>query len=273
MGMTAAIAFCAPLFVPATKPERFEKAAASGADAVILDLEDAVAPADKVGARGALRTDFTALPVIIRVNAPGTVWHEDDLAAVARLDVAAVMVPKLEHVGQLDRLRSGPAGRHAVVALIESAVGMANVRLLASRLTHGRLAFGSVDYAADLDCAHERPALAHARSELVLASRLMDLAPPLDGVTLSIRDVDAVADDARHGRSLGFGGKLCIHPSQVGPVQSAYVPSEEEVDWACRVLASGDGGVAVADGAMVDEPVRRRARQILTRAGRRSIPT
>jgi citrate lyase subunit beta/citryl-CoA lyase len=125
-----------------------------------------------------------------------------------------------------------------------------------------RLAFGSIDYCADLGCAHLRDVLLPARAELVLASRLADLEPPLDGVTAQIDDATAAFDDATHARALGFAGKLSIHPRQVPDVLRAFAPTAEEVSWAKRVLGSGDGAVRV-DGAMVDAPVRAKARAIL----------
>ena len=175
------VACVAPLFVPANRSDRFGKAAASAADAIILDLEEAVAPEDKVGARAALTTGFTAKPVIVRINAAGTRWHGDDLRAVAGLACAAVMVPKAERADVLSAL----ALSRPIIALIETAQGIAHARAIAGTPGVGRLAFGSVDYAADLGCAHAREALASARAELVLASRLAGIPPPLDGVTLS----------------------------------------------------------------------------------------
>lgn len=254
------LAFTAPLFVPADRPERFAKAAASGADAVILDLEDAVAPAAKPVARAALAADFTELPVIVRINATGTAWHEDDLAAVAALPVAGIMLPKAERIEDLARV----AAIKPVIALVETVAGMSAASDLARSGHAARLAFGSVDYAADLGCAHVREALAAARAEVVFASRLGSLLPALDGVTTDVSDPERAADDARHAALLGFGGKLVIHPRQVEPVRQAFAPTEAELDWARRVLASGDG-VAVVDGTMVDEPVRIRARSILAR--------
>ena len=253
--------FRAPLFVPADRPERFAKAAGSGADAVILDLEDAVAPANKDAARRSLGAGFTDLPVLVRINPPGTPWHDDDLAAVAKLDLAALMLPKLAALEHLSAIGSGPAGRHPRIGLIESAEALANLRALAAAGLD-RLAFGSIDFAADLGCAHDRTALLHARFEIVLASRLSALPAPLDGITTAARDRDLVFDDTTHGKSLGFGGKLCIHPAQIEPVLAAYRPSDEELAWARRVLGSGEGAVLV-DGAMVDEPARQRARYIL----------
>lgn len=259
--------FVAPLFVPASRPDRFAKAAASGADAIILDLEDAVSPQDKEAARQALRADFTDLPVLVRINAVGTAWHEADLAAALGAGFSALIVSKAE----LSEGFSGVclAAREAalpVLPLVESARGMADARAIAATAGVGRLVFGSIDYSADIGCAHTREALLCARSELVLASRLAGLAPPVDGVTAAIGDAALVGDDAAYGRTLGFGAKLAIHPAQIEPILSAFRPSAEEIGWARRVLASGDGAVAV-DGSMVDEPVRIRARGIMRLAG------
>ncbi|WP_425277335.1 HpcH/HpaI aldolase/citrate lyase family protein [Sinorhizobium fredii] len=255
--------FTVPLFVPGNRPERFEKAAASGADAIIIDLEDAVAPDAKEAAGVALRADFTDLPVLVRINGEGTPWHEDDLAAVSRLPVAAVIVPKAELGGGLAALAAASAV--PIVALVETARGLAEARQIAALPGVSRLAFGSVDFCADLGCAHTREALLAARSELVLASRLAGLVAPLDGVTTSIDDGEQIESDARYALELGFGGKLAIHPRQIEAIRAGFRPQASEIEWAKKVLASGDGAAAV-DGAMVDEPVRIRARAVLARA-------
>lgn len=257
------IAIRAPLFVPANRPERFAKAATSGTDAVILDLEDAVAVDAKDAARAGLATDFTALPVIVRINAHGTPWHDADVAAVAALKPAAVILPKAEDAAvtaQVARALGLP-----VIALVESALGLAQARAIAAAPGVARLAFGSVDFCADLGCAHLREVLLPARSELVLASRLAGIAAPIDGVTVQLDDLSVSHDDAAHARALGMTGKLCIHPKQIAEVKRAFAPTPAELDWARRVVASGDGAVSV-DGAMVDEPVRIRARAILAEA-------
>lgn len=252
--------FFAPLFVPANRPERFAKAAASGADAIILDLEDAVARDAKDAARAALSASFTSLPVLVRINAVGTPWFSQDIAAIAALPaVAGVMLPKAEATsiatlaGQTDR---------AVVALIESARGLADARIVAAHPAVTRLAFGSIDYAADIGSAHTRETLLFARCEIVLASRLAGLVAPLDGVTTVIDDAGVTEAEARYARDLGFGGKLCIHPKQIAPTLAGFAPTEAEIAWARKVIASGDGAANV-DGAMIDEPVRIRARRIL----------
>ena len=254
----------APLFVPANRPERFAKAAASGTDAVILDLEDAVPQDAKATARAALAADFTDLPVLVRVNAPGTPWHDADVAAVAGLPAAAVILPKAED-GAICSAVAAATGK-PVIALIESGLGLAQARAIAAAEGVGRLAFGSIDFCADLGCEHLREVLLPARSELVLASRLAGIAGPIDGVTVQLDDLSVIRGDAAHARAMGMTGKLCIHPKQVAEVRNSFAPTEAQIDWARRVLASGDGAVSV-DGAMVDEPVRIRARAILAQAG------
>lgn len=253
----------APLFVPATRPVRFAKAAASGTDAVIVDLEDAVAPVDKDRVRGSLRT-MPPGPVILRINAIGTAWHEADLAALDGLNLLCVMMPKAEDPAALAKLN------FPLLPLIETARGLAHAREIAALPNVTQLAFGSIDFCADLGMAHLREVLLPVRLELVLASRLAGIAPPLDGVTTRL-DPGLAADDATHARNLGMGGKLCIHPSQVEEVRTAFLPTEKEREWAQKVLASGGGAVAV-DGEMVDEPVRRRARNILSAASKGHIP-
>ncbi|SFY44882.1 citrate lyase subunit beta / citryl-CoA lyase [Paracoccus pantotrophus] len=262
----------APLFVPASRPERVAKAAASGADAIIIDLEDAVAPADKQAARDALAglalPDF---PVILRINAIGTPWHEGDLALAARIGLAGIMLPKSEDAAQTQVVHQ--AAGHAVLALVETARGIANLPAIAAAPGVARLVFGSVDFSADIGCAHEPEPLLLARSQMVLASRVAGLAAPIDGVTLAIEDeaaVEAAVEaDARRAVSLGFSGKLCIHPRQVAPVLRGFAPSAAEVEWAARVVAADRGGAAMVDGAMIDPPVRMRAEQILRRSGRK----
>ena len=257
-----------PLFVPADRPDRFGKAFSAGADAVILDLEDAVPPDRKIDARNALlaATDVIGAapgPVLVRVNAAETPWHAADIAAAAALPLAGIVLPKAESAATVaDVARTAGC---AVLALVESARGIAAARELAQAAA--RLAFGSIDFAADLGCAETREALLAFRSELVLASRLSALPAPIDGVTAAFRDPAPGEDDARYASSLGFGGKLLIHPAQIGPARAGFLPAPAEVAWAERVLAGGRDGRAVAvDGTMVDAPVRMRAEQILRRA-------
>ena len=264
-----------PLFVPADRPERYVKAFQAGADAVIIDLEDAVAPAGKAAARQALLDARSAVaaagcPVLLRLNARGTPFHEADIGLARALpSLAGVMLAKAECAHDVEAV-ADVTGR-PVLALIESARGLAAARAIAE--AGARLAFGSIDFAADLGCAHTREALLLARSELVLASRLGGRAAPLDGVTTGVGDEAAVADDARYAASLGMAGKLLIHPAQIAPARAGLRPTADEIAWADRVLAATGDGAAALDGAMVDAPVRLRAAQIRRRASPSPVGT
>lgn len=263
--MTSALArigFLAPLFVPATRPDRYFKAAASGADGVIIDLEDAVAANDKDAARATLIGASLPPNSIVRVNAFGTRWHEADVVAMKGLAIAGIMLPKAETAGHLESVRA-VLGDLPVISLIESAQGVASVREVAAHSE--RLAFGYIDFSADVGCSMERDALLMARAEIVLASRLAELPPPLEGVTPSFDDPALVEDDARYAAMMGFGGKLCIHPQQIAPTLAGFRPPQKDIDWATKIANSGDGAVSV-DGMMVDAPVRLRAQRILAAA-------
>ena len=257
------------LFVPADRPERCRKALGAGADAVILDLEDAVAPEARAAARAALfgaRDVLSAspCPVLVRIN-PLSGCGELDVATVSSLPVAGVVVPKAESADELRTLSARL--QRPVVALIESARGLAAARALAGACA--RLGFGSIDFAADMGCRHTRSALLAARSELVMASRLAGRPAPVDGVTNAIRDAELVRNEAAYAAELGFAGKLLIHPAQIGPAAEGFAPTDEEKAWARQVLSWEQAeGAAKVDGAMVDAPVRQLAKQILARAGR-----
>lgn len=258
------------LMVPANRPERFAKALEAGADGVIVDLEDAVPAAEKSGARAGLHVALASLdmrlPFLVRINGADTPWHEQDMAALAALPIAGVVLSKSERVSDLERLSSMLGGNHRVIALIESARGLASVRTLA--LAAGRLVFGSFDFSVDIGAAHTRDALLGARSEVVLASRLAGLPQPIDGATAAIGDAAAVESDAAYAAELGFFGKLLIHPRQVVPAAQGLRPAADAISWAQRVVAAvSPDALAVVDGAMVDRPVRLRAESILRRAG------
>lgn len=260
------------LFVPGDRLERCEKALASGADAVIVDLEDAVAPAKKDVAREALAAWLRPEhKVVVRINAAGTPWFDADLALAARPGVAALMLPKAESAQAVVRLVA--AGARSVLPLIETAAGFEGLRTIASAPGVVRLVFGSIDFQLDLGMAHDgdddADALLFFRSQLVLVSRLAGLVPPVDGVSVAIDDAARIEADTRRARRLGFGAKLCIHPRQIEPVHAGFAPSLDEIDWARRVVAANErsGGAAVAvDGRMVDAPVLRRAQRLLDAA-------
>jgi citrate lyase subunit beta/citryl-CoA lyase len=207
------------LFVPADRPERYAKALASGADAVIVDLEDAVAPSAKDAARDALAEWLSrkAGPVIVRINAADTPWFDDDLTLLRSPGVAAVMLPKCERREDLARIP-----HHRLLALIETAAGLDALRELARAPHVQRLVFGAIDLQADLGIAGDDQELLLFRSQLVLQSRLAELASPVDGVCTAIADAAALEAETRRAQRLGFGAKLCIHPRQVDAVNRGF---------------------------------------------------
>ncbi|WP_066374492.1 HpcH/HpaI aldolase/citrate lyase family protein [Herbidospora mongoliensis] len=249
----------AALFVPGDRPDRFAKAAAAGADLIILDLEDAVAPAAKITARSQVRAWLAGGGSgMVRINARGTTWHADDVALVEEFG-CPVMIPKTESAGDV----FGTA-----YPLIETATGLLHTREICAAPGVVRPAFGSVDLAAQLGVdPADRMALWHARSALVLAAASAGVGSPLDGVTTDLTSSETLREDAAHAASLGFGGKLCIHPKQVGPVRDAFTPSAENLAWAEEVMAAATGGVAVVRGQMIDKPVVDRARRLLRSGG------
>jgi citrate lyase subunit beta/citryl-CoA lyase len=264
------------LFVPASRPERYAKALASGAGAVIIDLEDAVAPNAKEAARVQLAQGFAALPtgdrarVLVRINAGGTPGHEADLqllAGLGREGLAGVVLPKLETVAELARVAAAAGPACALLPMLESAAGLAALDVLAASPGVTRLVFGNLDFQADLGmaCGADEAELQPVRLALVLASRRAGLAAPVDGVTPGTVDLAQVQRDAERSRRGGFGGKLCIHPAQVAAVNTALGPTAAELDWAQRVVAAScsAGGVTTLDGRMVDAPVLRLAQRTL----------
>lgn len=258
------------LFVPGDRPERFAKAFAAGADAVILDLEDAVAPDAKARARAAIEAAASEIAnapcaVLLRINAVADPAHAADLALAERIEVAGVMLAKAERAADVERVAE--ASGRPVVALVESALGLGEIREIAGAAA--RLAFGTFDFAADLGCRPTHEALASARHEFVLASRLKSRPAPIDGVTAATRDEALIEADAAYAAELGFSAKLLIHPAQVPPAARGFAPSAEAVAWAGRVLDAGQGGGAVSlDGEMVDAPVILRAQAIVAAAAR-----
>lgn len=267
------------LFVPADRPERHARALATGAGGVIVDLEDAVAPERKASAREQLASSFAALPaedrrrlLLVRINAAGTPWYDDDCAQVGALAaqglIAGIVLPKAERAADLSRLAvaAGPAA--VLVPLIESAAGLAAVDELAAAPQVLRLAFGNLDFQADLGlaCDADEAELVPVRLALLLATRRAGLVAPIDGVTPDWRDAARLAVDTARARRGGFGAKLCIHPDQVAPVHAALGPTAQELAWARRVveaIRAAGGGVVSLDGRMVDAPVVRLAERLL----------
>ena len=273
------LGFCSNfLFVPGTRPERFIKALDSGAAGVIIDLEDAVPEEDKKSARDAIRTAWPTFNaeqkkrLVIRTNAPGTPFYSADLILAQELDVGCLLIPKSESQDQIN----GAAlilPNTAIIPMIETAIGLDRLREIANSNQVIRLALGNLDLQADLGmvCDLQETQLHTARYQIVLASRVAQIAPPIDGVTPSTDDAQRISDDAERAKRLGFGGKLCIHPKQVQIVQNAFMPTEEELAWAQRVIAADQvskGGAVKLDGRMIDRPVVLLAQRTIALAGK-----
>ncbi|MCM2345044.1 MAG: CoA ester lyase [Acidovorax soli] len=273
---------CSFLFVPATQPDRLPKALASGADIVIADWEDAVAPADKERARAALLEAVAALTaaqrarLLVRLNSDGSPWFAADLAALAQLaaqGLAGAVVPKAESAPTLQAVAQAAGPGAMLVPLVESVAGLAAADALATAPQVARLAFGHLDFQVDagMACAEDEQELLPVRMALVFAARRAGLAAPIDGVTVDTRNPERMARDSERARRMGFGGKLCIHPAQVAVLHAAFDPDEAAVAHALRVqqaLQQAGGGVCVLDGRMVDAPVLAQARHTLLRHAR-----
>ena len=252
------------LFVPGNRPDRYAKACATRAHAVIVDLEDAVAPAEKTAARDSLAAWLSpAQRVMVRVNAPGSEWFPGDLAICASEAVSAVVLPKAERAEDVEQVLAA-CGRRPVLPLVETARGMWNVLAIAEAPHVLSLVFGSLDFQADLGTTDDD--LLYARSRLVLASRVAGLDPPVDGITQSVGDQELLRRDCQRARQLGFGGKLCVHPSQVDLVNRCFAPTAEDLEWAQRVVdafAVAGGNAVLLDGKMIDRPVLLKAQALL----------
>lgn len=260
------------LFVPADKPEMIAKAYGLGADAIVLDLEDAVAPGQKAAARQAVHEALRAIPAIstptlVRVNAPSTPEHTADYRMLLRTpSVKAVVLPK----ATASEVRRMPPSL-PVIALLETAEGLLEAAAIASAANVLGIGLGAADLAAELGCELASSSLLAARSGMVLASAAARKRPPIDTAFMSIRDRQRLVAEAHHARSLGFTGKFCIHPAQLTDVHAAFTPSEEETQWARDVISAfrfaGEEGVIQLAGQVIDAPVVRRAQRLLAMAG------
>ena len=257
------------LFVPGDRPDRFDKALAAGADAVIVDLEDAVSPANKQAARSAVSTWLSAdKPVLLRVNADTTPWFQDDLEVARAPGVAGILLPKAESVPQALQALCAASGK-ILLPQIETAYGFEQARVLACQPGVQRLLFGTLDFQMDLGIDGEGDELAYYRAGLVLASRLAGIQPPVDGPCTALDDAVQLRADTHRARRMGFGGKLCIHPKQVATVNAAFAPTIDELAWAKRVVAAAaqaNGAAIAMEGRMVDRPVILKAEQIVREA-------
>jgi citrate lyase subunit beta / citryl-CoA lyase len=264
------------LFVPGNRPERFAKALASGADAIVLDLEDSVPLVEKLLARTAIQNSWpvlieAGLPIVIRMNPPSTMQGTEDLNWLPQIStLTAIMVPKVESIYTLNQVNSKLSGV-PILPLIESAEGLFALNSIAGGQDVLRLVVGHIDFMADtgLQCSDIENELTPLRFEVAMTTRRHRLKPAIDGVTVQIDDDDRLRTDTLRSMRFGFGGKLCIHPRQVAIVHDALCPSSSELDWAQRVISADEasGGAAVMlDGRMVDLPVVLQAQRTLGRA-------
>ena len=263
------------LFVPGNRPERYAKALAVGADAVIIDLEDAVAADAKEAARehvAGFGPDSSDVRFFVRCNAVDTAWFKADMALCrAHPAIAGVVLPKAESAMQVERVRE-LTGK-PVLPIVESAKGVLALDELAQAEGVLRLAFGYLDLMLDTGTRPDTPGarvlLDHIRCRMLLSSAAAGIDSPLDGVHPDFRDSETLSSIAIQVRDMGFAGLLCIHPAQVAVVHAAYAPSQQERDWARRVVdefeRTGSAAFQV-DGKMVDAPVIERARRILDSA-------
>jgi len=261
-----AAASCA-LFVPADRPERFAKAAASGADFVILDLEDAVVPERKDTARRAVQSHgLDGHSVVVRINPSSSEHHHADVQALANVPLAGVMLAKAEDPQDLIRLSSILPPGTFLLPLIETALGLSRLPDILAAGQLNRVAFGGFDFALDIGSEPTWEPLLLARSEIIWRSRAAGRAAPLDTPSTEIENMTRVFEESQRGAALGFGGKLAIHPRQVEHIDRAFRPDADAVAWAKSVVASADGSAQKLGGQMVDKPILERAQRILARA-------
>ena len=265
------------LFTPGSRPDRFAKATEIGADVLIIDLEDAVAPDDKPSARRAA-IDYLTAPAsgsiqrALRINALDTQAGVSDLDALMNSDVALdyLLLPKSDgpgHLHILDCLLTARKFETRLVGLIESARGLAAVEATAAATPRlFGLMLGAADLAADLGIATSWSPLVAARSRLVLACALAGVTP-IDTPFFDVHDLDGLSRELVEVAAFGFPAKAAIHPGQVAPINGALTPTSEAVAHAHAVLAANAGGVGIVDGQMIDEAVARKARRVLAAAG------
>ena len=277
------------LFVPGNRPDRVDKAVATVADRVIIDLEDAVAVSQKVETRELVRDKIIVHKdrrVLVRVNGLETDFIRGDLEAIVVNELGGLVLPKTENSLQveeihrllvdLEKKQELAAGNTAVILLVESALGVQNIFQITSAAGELNreflIALGAADYALDMgiEITKDGGELIYPRSRIAIACRAAGIAPPLDTpFMIDLKDIEALKDDAARAKQLGFQGKLCIHPNQIEPVHVVFTPTAEEISFARRVVdtfeAEEAGGAAAiqVEGKFVDYPVVERSRRIL----------
>ena len=273
------------LFAPGNHARKVAKVFDCGADHVILDLEDAVAKAEKVATR-ALVVEALQRPrrggAYVRVNAFNTEFCYGDAVAVVGPGLDGIILPMVESreqivafdwlVAALERERGLPPGGVDIIPIIETAKGIAHARAIAAAGTRvRRMAFGAGDYTLDMNMEWTlaESELEHARAEMTVASRAAGLEAPIDTVWVHIKDLKGLANSAKRARQLGFQGKMCIYPPQVAPVNGAFTPTEQEIAFARRVVAAfekaereGSSSIQL-DGYFIDYPIVYKAQRTL----------
>ena len=268
------------LFAPAVRPDLLRKMPRTDADAIVIDLEDATPPDAKDTGRVEMRSAVAdlagQLPILVRVNDDTTPWHDDDLDSLPTEGLAGLVMPKIETIAGLDSLAARLADRRLdmpVIGGVETALGVADARSLLAHDLISAAYFGAEDFIADLGGVRtaSNDEVAYARAQVALAGRLAEVTV-IDQVVADFTDDDRCRRECLEARSMGYGGKLCIHPSQVAIANAAFLPSSEEIDRARRLLeayddAKAQGVASVAfEGQMVDEPVAVQARRVLAQA-------
>lgn len=261
------------LFTPATRPDRFERALASGADAVCLDLEDAVAPEDKARARDAAVSFLASrarsdVKVGLRLNGRGTPWFDADLQAAARAEADFFMIPKATGPQEFAMLHRALGEDRPFWPLVETPEGLMRCWEIAGAVAVAGVLFGAFDYSAEVGCDMSWEPLLFARSQLAAACARAGV-QLLDAPPAAIGEPEVLSAETDRARRLGFTGRACIHPDQVGPVNAVYTPAEADVAHARRVIAAFEaaaGGPALLDGKLIERPVVRAAERVLERA-------
>ena len=255
------------LFAPGHRPEFFSKALGSSSKAIIIDLEDAVAPNQKIQAREHIGHFLKTCNaderqrVLIRINPIGSIFSADDIQFIQELNLPMnLVVPKAESLEQLHQLANQLSNLEGMIPIIESAEGVDQVKEIAKHPLVIRLAFGNIDAQADLGLSGDaqETELLPIRFAITLASRLANIAPPIDGVTTDIHNQDILISNTQRAKRLGFGAKLCIHPKQVQTIIECYTPTENEIAYAQRVVEAdkvAQGAAVQLDGKMIDRPV------------------
>lgn len=260
------------LFVPGSRPDRFLKAVQASPGIVIIDLEDAVAPADKEAARYAIIEASQAVAAacrkykadfFVRINAGGTAWHDEDLHAMALLPLDGILLPKPISSAQVRHVWEA-SGQKPLHLLMETTHSFSVIDELARAKGVERLMLGCADLMAELDIDDDDTPLNFYRSLILQHSILNGLQPPIDGVCLALYDEGQLNHEIARAQRFGFGAKACIHPTQVARVEASFAPRLEQIQWAQRVVAaSSDGAAASLDGRLIDGPLVVQARRLL----------